>query len=191
MGRVVREFYDFVFDRRAIPRADAANQIQSVKRRKVQILPHERVGSRVGLGQIAGQLRSGKTCFARVGKEQRGRAGRLDRHGRVIDALLVDSRRRPRLEALRGEAQLAERLGQPGGGGFAEAPFGADGLSAKRLSAEERPRCKDDPFGGERGAPRRSGRRAPLRCERSGPRRGRRRSSGWASACSRLVASRR
>ena len=67
--RIVRELHDLVFDRRAIARPDAADEVETVERRSVKILTNERVRARVGLRDETGQLRTGKSRFAAIREE--------------------------------------------------------------------------------------------------------------------------
>ena len=72
MRRIVRELHDFVFDRRTVARPDAANQIEAVERRAVQIIAHERVRALVGFGDVARQLRAGECGRAASTKKASG-----------------------------------------------------------------------------------------------------------------------
>ena len=71
MAEVVRELHDLVFDRGAIARADTADQIESVKRRTMEVRANERVGALVGLGHVTRQLRTREPRLAAIRKEQR------------------------------------------------------------------------------------------------------------------------
>ncbi len=66
MCGVVGELDDLVFDRRAVARADAADQVESVERRAVQVRAHEFVRPRVRRDDMTRKLRSGKRRRAAI-----------------------------------------------------------------------------------------------------------------------------
>ncbi len=144
MRRVVRELDDLVFDRRTVPRPDAADEIEAVERRTVQVVADERVRRGVRIDDPARQLRTGERRFARVRERQRRRARALLGHARDVDARAIDARRRPGFQAPQRKSQPRERAAQPDRRLLAVAPLVAHLIAAKRLAAEERARREHD-----------------------------------------------
>ena len=106
--------------------------------------------SSVRFGDVARELRTGKTRPACVREKQRTRAGRLSKHRVVVDALLVDPRWRAGFQPHRGKAKPAQSGGQADGRGFAEAALGANHFPSKGLPPKKSAGRKDYRFATER-----------------------------------------
>ena len=92
MRRIVRELDDLVFDRGAVARTDPADQIETVERRTVQILAHQRVRSRVRFGDVTRKLRSARIALRLAYEKSNGRGlGGWQLHRTVVDAVACRS----------------------------------------------------------------------------------------------------
>ncbi len=144
MRGIVRKLHHFIFDRRTVTRADAADQIEAVQRRPVQVVAHERMRARVRRHDVTIQLRTRERARAPIREEQRFGTRRLHAHARVVDAPRGDARRRPRLEPASREPGRAQRIGERECGRLPDASRRFAVFAAIDLSAEKRPRREDD-----------------------------------------------
>ena len=138
--RIVRELDDFVFDRRAVARPDAADQIEAVERRAVQVLADYRVRMRRWYERPSTGVAGRRSAAALEYENSSGTSlGALLGHRVAVDRRPVDARRRPRLQPAASESPAARSAcDETDRRRFAEPPFGAHVVAAKRLAAEKR-----------------------------------------------------
>jgi hypothetical protein len=142
MPLTLREAHHLVLDRRAVARPSPGDRPR-VHRRRVQLAPHQLVGRRAGVGQVAVHLRQQRRRIVVGRHKARRRLLRrlqLDRRIRVVDRPPVEPRRRPRLQPLQREPEPPQVLRQRQRRRLADPPPGRPLRPRMQHPAEEGPR---------------------------------------------------
>ena len=111
MAGFISEAGDFIFNRRAVTRADPFDHT-GIHRRAIEVIADNLVGTLIGVGNVAVHLLRVFVHRTHKGHHRQRRIARLHLHHREVDTTRIDTRRRTGFQAANVKRHFAQTFGQ-------------------------------------------------------------------------------